>query len=90
MKRSEQARMLIGLAIPRSGPVARSKDARVRAFLHDAVGRRVSMFDVGEQKAGMHRLSWNCDQEGRKLNAGAYFVLLDMGVEKATLKAIIR
>jgi hypothetical protein len=39
----------------------------VRATLHDAVGRQVGVFDAGEQKPGIHRLSWNQDCEGRKL-----------------------
>ena len=64
--------------------------ARVRAVLHDAVGRRVGVLDAGEQKAGMYRLSLSRDQEGRKLSAGAYFVLLDMGSEQARLKAVVR
>jgi hypothetical protein len=64
--------------------------ARVRATLHDAVGQRVGMLDAGEQKAGMHRLSWKSDQEGRELGAGAYFVLLHMGTEQARLKAVVR
>jgi len=64
--------------------------ARVHAALHDAVGRHVGTLDVGEQKPGVHRLSWDRDREGRKLNAGAYFVLLDMGAEQARLKAIVR
>lgn len=64
--------------------------AHVRAMLHDAVGRRVGMLDVGGQKAGTHRLCWNRDHEGRKLSAGAYFVLLDMGKEQARLKAVVR
>jgi hypothetical protein len=64
--------------------------ARVRAALHDAVGRQVGVLDAGSQQPGTHRLSWNQDRGGRKLASGAYFVLLDMGVEKATLKAIIR
>ncbi len=64
--------------------------ARVRAVLHDAVGRRVGMLAAGEQKAGVHRLSWNRDQEGRKLSAGAYFMLLDMGKEQVRLKAVVR
>jgi hypothetical protein len=44
----------------------------------------------GMQQSGTHRLSWNQGRRGRKLASGAYFVLLDMGVEKATLKSIIR
>jgi hypothetical protein len=43
-----------------------------------------------EQQAGTHRLSWNRDGDGRKLSAGAYFVLLDMGAEQARLKAVVR
>ena len=43
-----------------------------------------------EQQPGTHRLSWSHDREGRKLASGAYFVLLDMGVEKTRLKAVIR
>jgi DNA-binding beta-propeller fold protein YncE len=67
-----------------------SAAARVRASLHDAVGRRNGMLDAGQQNAGLHQLSWNRDQEGRKLGAGAYFVHLDMGKEQARLKAVVR
>ena len=75
-----------GVEVQYQLPVA----ARVRAVLHDAVGRRVGTLDAGEQKAGTHRLCWSRDQEGRKLSAGAYFVLLDMGSEQARLKAVVR
>jgi hypothetical protein len=64
--------------------------AHVRATLHDALGRQVGVLDAGEQQAGVHRLIWNTDGEGRKLSAGAYFVLLDMGAEQASLKAVVR
>ena len=64
--------------------------AYVRATLHDAVGRQVGVLDAGEQRPGIHRLSWDRDNEGRKLSAGAYFVLLDMGTEQARLKAVVR
>jgi hypothetical protein len=64
--------------------------ARVRATLHDAVGRQVGVLDVGEQQPGVHRLTWGRDREGGKLSAGAYFVLLDMGTQQAKLKAIVR
>jgi len=64
--------------------------ACVRATLHDAVGRQVGALDFGEQTAGTHRLGWSRDSQGRKLNAGTYFVLLDMGTERARLKAIVR
>jgi flagellar hook assembly protein FlgD len=63
---------------------------RVRASLLDVLGRQVSKLDAGEQNAGTHRLIWDRDQEGRNLSAGAYFVLLDTGAEKARLKAVIR
>jgi hypothetical protein len=63
--------------------------AHVRAVLHDALGRRVGTLDAGVQKAGTHRLGWNSSPEGRKLSAGAYFVLLDMGAEQARLKAVV-
>ncbi len=63
--------------------------AHVRASLHDALGRRVGTLDAGKQSAGMHRLVWSGNQEGRKLSAGAYFVLLDMGKETARLKAVV-
>jgi hypothetical protein len=62
----------------------------VRATLHDAVGRQVGTLDAGQQKPGVHRLSWNQDCDGRKLSAGAYFVLLDMGTSQARLKAVVR
>ena len=64
--------------------------AYVRASLRDALGRLVGTLDAGEQSAGRHRLSWNRNQEGRSLSAGAYFVLLDMGTEQVTLKAVMR
>jgi hypothetical protein len=64
--------------------------ARVRATLHDAVGRQVSFLDAGEQKSGTHRLRWDHDIEGRRLSAGAYFVLLDTSTEQARLKAVVR
>jgi hypothetical protein len=64
--------------------------ARVRATVYDAVGRQVSMLDAGEQKAGTHRLSLNRDREGRKLSAGAYFVMLETGSERAGLKAAVK
>jgi hypothetical protein len=67
-----------------------SAATHVRATLHDAVGRQVGLLDMGLQQPGTHRLSWNQDRGGRKLAAGAYFVLLDMGSEKSTLKAVIR
>jgi hypothetical protein len=64
--------------------------ARVHAALHDAVGRRVSILDVGEQKAGLHQLNWNRDNDGRRLSAGTYFVLLSTGAEQFRLKAVVR
>jgi hypothetical protein len=75
-----------GVLVQYQLPVA----AHVRASLHDAVGRRIGMLDVGEQKAGLHQLSWDRDQEGRKLSAGAYFVHLDIGAEQVRLKAVVR
>jgi hypothetical protein len=64
--------------------------AHVRASLHDAVGRLVGSLDAGQQNAGLHQLSWNRDQEGRRLSAGAYFIHLDLGAEQARLKAVVR
>ena len=64
--------------------------ANVRATLHDAVGRQVGFLDVGKQQPGTHRLSWDRDNEGRRLSAGTYFVLLDRSGAKARLKAVVR
>jgi len=64
--------------------------ARVRATLHDAVGRQVGSLDAGEQQRGTHRLRWDRDVDGRRLSAGAYFVLLDMSAEQARLKVVVR
>jgi hypothetical protein len=75
-----------GIEIEYEMPVA----ARVRATLHNAVGRRIGMLNVGEQNAGTHRLGWSRDPEGRRLSAGTYFVLLDLGAEQARLKAVVR
>jgi hypothetical protein len=67
-----------------------SAPARVRASVFDAVGSRVGVLNAGEQQPGTHRLSWSRDGEGRKLSAGTYFVLLDMGTEQARLKAVVK
>jgi hypothetical protein len=64
--------------------------ARVRATLHDAVGRQVSSLDAGEMQRGVHRLRWDRDDKGRGLSAGAYFVFLDLGAEQARLKAVVK
>jgi hypothetical protein len=64
--------------------------AHVRASLHDAVGRQVGVADAGIQQSGTHRLSWIHTQEGRRLGAGAYFVLLDMGSGQVCLKSIVK
>jgi hypothetical protein len=64
--------------------------AHVRATLHDAIGRQVGYLDAGERQPGTHRLSWTRDNEGRRLSAGTYFVLLDMGTEQSRLKAVVR
>jgi hypothetical protein len=63
--------------------------AHVRVTVHDAVGRQVGHLDAGDQQRGVHRLNWDRDSEGRRLTAGAYFVLLDTGTEQATLKAVV-
>ena len=64
--------------------------AHVHATLHDAVGRQVGVLDAGDQQPGIHRLIWDRDSEGRRISAGAYFVLIDMGREQARLKAVVR
>ena len=69
---SRRARSLTadnGIEVEYQLPVA----ARVRATLHDAVGRQLGVLDAGSQQPGTHRLSWNQDRGGRKLAAGAYF-----------------
>ena len=38
----------------------------------------------------MRRMIWNPGQEGRRLSAGAYFVLLDTGTEHTGLKAVVK
>jgi hypothetical protein len=67
-----------------------SISGRVIASVFDAIGRQISMVDAGSQQPGTHRLGWTHDSEGRRLSAGTYFVLLDMGSEKATLKAVVK
>jgi hypothetical protein len=64
--------------------------SRVRATLHDALGRQVGVLDAGHQKPGTHHLKWSRYREGRRLAAGAYFVLLDIGSQRAGLKAVVR
>ena len=63
--------------------------AHVRVTVHDAVGRQVGYLDAGDQQRGVHRVNWDRDSEGRRLSAGAYFVLLDIGTEQTRLKAVV-
>jgi hypothetical protein len=67
-----------------------STSGRVIASVFDAIGRQVSMLDAGLQQPGTHRLGWTRDNEGHRLNAGTYFVLLDMGTGQAGSKAVVR
>ncbi len=64
--------------------------ARVRATVHDAIGRLVCAIDAGKQPAGTHRLGWTRGSKGKKLSAGAYFVVLDASEKQAKLKAVVR
>jgi hypothetical protein len=43
-----------------------------------------------DQQPGTHRLGWTHDNEGRRLSAGTYFVLLEAGTEQARLKVVVR
>jgi hypothetical protein len=67
-----------------------STTARVMVSAFDAIGRQVGVLDIGSQEPGTHRLSWNRDNEGRRLSAGTYFVLLEAGTEQARLKVVVR
>ena len=64
--------------------------ARVRATLHDAVGRQLGVLDAGSEQPGTHRLSWSQDRGGRKLASGVYLIRLDMNEQQVKLKAIVR
>jgi hypothetical protein len=62
----------------------------VRLALHDVTGRRVITLREGTFPIGEHRAAWNaCDESGRRVAAGVYFVVLDVDgrrfVEKMAL-----
>jgi hypothetical protein len=64
--------------------------ACVRASVFDALGRQVRVLEAGPHLAGVHKISWDMESSGRRTSAGAYFILLDTGMETARLKAVVR
>jgi len=53
------------------------REARVELALYDQQGRRVRSLAAGERPVGEHTIAWDgCDEDGRALPAGLYFVRL--------------
>ena len=67
-----------------------SVPAQVRATVFDALGRQVELLDAGAQAVGVHQLSWDTGTHGRRPSAGACFVVLDIGDQRASLKAVVK
>ncbi|MBM3323186.1 T9SS type A sorting domain-containing protein [candidate division WOR-3 bacterium] len=55
--------------------------------VYDAQGRCAKQLAVGPQAAGTHTASWDgCDEQNRRLPAGAYFCRLESGSQQQTRK----
>lgn len=62
----------------------------VRLAVYDRAGRAVRILLNGPADAGQHRLNWDgCDDLGRTLARGVYFLRLQAGEERASLKTVL-
>ena len=63
----------------------------VRLAVFDAAGRHVRELVNGERAAGSYAATWNlCDEDGRRVRAGRYFVRLQSGGETARQALVVR
>jgi len=58
-------------------PYALPRNAPVRIAIYNIYGRQVRAFNVGEQQAGWHQVTWNgIDDHGKSVATGIYFYRL--------------
>jgi len=61
-----------------------------RLCICDATGRRVRTLIKGMQRGGVHRVSWNADDDGgRPVEAGVYFCRLSVGDRVAVRRLLL-
>ena len=62
----------------------------LRADVYDMAGRRVRSLAAGPATAGIREFAWDgCDQSGRALPAGVYFVRAATGAGEATGRVVL-
>jgi flagellar hook assembly protein FlgD len=67
-----------------------SKHSRITLRVVDVHGRVVRTLFKGREQAGEHNLVWNaCDDHGRSVQSGMYFIELLADKERHTRKAIV-
>jgi hypothetical protein len=77
---NSSARFTFGLNTP----------GEVSLKIYDAAGRLVRILDQGHRGVGGHTIEWNLkNNEGRKVNAGIYFVKLVKGERTEVQKAMV-
>jgi len=58
--------------------------------IYNIAGQKVKTLASGVQEAGIHQVSWNCDNDaGRKVSAGVYLYRLQSGQSQATKKITV-
>lgn len=63
---------------------------RVSLDVFDRSGRLIRRFEFGEQRSGNYKLQWDgCDNQGRSVPAGVYWVRLATSRQLKTVKAVL-
>jgi flagellar hook assembly protein FlgD len=62
----------------------------VRLEVYDVSGRRVRVLLAGSESAGPHEVAWDgCDDMGRPVASGVYFMTLEAGETSVSGKAVL-
>ena len=70
-------------------PYKLNKQSEVSVRIYDILGREIKVFKVGPQTYGQHEVTWNgTDNFSRKVAAGIYFYMVEMGGEIKVKKMI--
>jgi hypothetical protein len=58
--------------------------------VYDVLGRHVRTLVSGQVPSGRHQVDWNAsDDRGRRLGSGVYFIVLEMGDQRAKQRVLL-